>query len=102
SLDKQANITRQSIQIRKNSLEVTKALKASSFANVNSAAIEQTKAQLYNAQVILLGLQNSIKHLENTFCILLAQHPHPVKRSTLAQQNISTELKTGVPTLLLE
>ncbi|HLR37847.1 MAG TPA: TolC family protein [Chitinophagaceae bacterium] len=102
ALDKQEKITKQSIKNSKNSLEVTKSMKEAGYANVTAAAVKQTEAQVYNSQVILLGLKNNVKHLENTLSILLAQKPHSIKRSALNQQQITTTLKTGVPSLLMK
>lgn len=102
ALDEQAEIAKTSIENRKNSLEVTKALKKAGIPSVTEVAVKQTEAQIYNAQIILVNLQNNIHLLENTFSILLAEPPHSIARSDMDQQQISTGLKTGVPALLLE
>ncbi len=100
ALDKQAAIAETSIENRKNSLEVTKALKKA--GKVTGVAIKQMEAQIYNAQIILVNLQQNIRLLENTFSILLAEPPHSITRSDLDQQHINAGLQTGVPALLLE
>lgn len=102
ALDEQAEIARTSIENRKNSLEVTKALKKAGIPNVTEVAVKQTEAQIYNAQIILVNLEKSTRLLENTLSILLAEPPHTIARSGLDQQHINTGLKTGVPALLLE
>ncbi|WP_417885420.1 efflux transporter outer membrane subunit [Zunongwangia sp.] len=99
SLDEQIKITKETVETRKNSLEVTKALKDA--GNVNGAAVKQTEAQYYTAQSILLDLENQSKILENTLSILLGEAPHNIERTDLEDQKIETELKTGVPSQLL-
>jgi len=100
SLDMQAEIAQNSIAARESSLETTKALKDA--GQVTAVAVKQTEAQIYTAKIILVNLENSIDLLENTLCILMGEPPHPIERGVLENQNITTELKTGVPALLLE
>lgn len=99
SLDEQIKITKETVENRKNSLEVTKALKEA--GNVNGAAVKQTEAQYYTAQSILLDLENQAKILENTLSILLGEAPQNIERTDLEDQKIDTELKVGVPSQLL-
>src|SRR5690606_4949785 len=82
-----------------NSLETTKALKEA--GNVSEVGVQQTEAQLYTAQAILLDLKNNARLLENTMAILLGEMPMDIERSSLESQVIDTELTTGVPSQLL-
>lgn len=100
ALDKKMNITRTSIEARKNALEATKALKEA--GQVSAVAVKQTVAQLYTSQIILINLENQEELLENTMSVLMGQTPHAISRTTLDKQSISTPLKLGVPSLLLE
>ena len=100
ALDEQIETTEITIENRKNSLEVTKALKDA--GNVNSVAVSQTKAQLHTAEAILLDLENETKLLENTLSILLGKTPEKIERNTFENQNINNTLMTGVPSDLLE
>lgn len=100
SLDQQITITKKTIKTRKNSVETTKALKQA--GNVTAAAVEQTQAQYYTAQGILVDLQKQARLLENTMCILLGESPHDIERTNLADQKITTNLKVGVPAQLLK
>ena len=99
SLDEQRRITEQTIETRKKSLETNKALKEA--GNITEVGVKQTEAQLYTAQAILIDTNNQIRLLENTMSILLGKEPEDINRTSLAQQNIDTELKTGVPAQLL-
>lgn len=100
SLDKQVEITEESIEARESSLETTKSLKEA--GQLTAVAVKQTEAQIYTSQIILVNLKKNIELLENTFSILMAQPPQAIERSELASQKIETELKTGVPALLLQ
>jgi len=97
--DEQKRITEETIANREQSVETIKALKDA--GNVTAVAVKQTEAQLLNAKALLLDIENSIKLLENTFCILLGESPHEVERGKLENQEISTELSVGVPVQLL-
>ena len=99
SLDEQIRITKETISTRENSLETTQALKDA--GNVTEVGVKQTEAQLYNAQAILIDLQNQSRLLENTFSILLGRTPSNIERTSLDEQEITTELKIGVPAQLL-
>lgn len=99
ALDKQRAIAQKTLDARKSSLETTQALKDA--GQVTEVAVKQTAAQVHTTEIILINLENNVKLLENTFCILLGEPPHNVERGNLDDQSIDTELKTGVPYLLL-
>ncbi|HTO15855.1 MAG TPA: TolC family protein [Edaphocola sp.] len=99
SLDEQVKIAEQSILTRDSSLQTTKALMQS--GQVTAVAIQQTMAQVYDAQNILLNLKNQRRILENAFCLLLSEPAHPINRSTIDDQAIETPLLLGVPAQLL-
>jgi NodT family efflux transporter outer membrane factor (OMF) lipoprotein len=99
SLDEQIEITEMTIATRESGLETTQALKEA--GNVTEVAVKQTEAQLYTAQAILIDLKNSARLLENSFSILLGGEPKEITRSSLAEQHITSSLKTGVPYELL-
>jgi len=99
ALDAQLKVTEQTIETREKSVETIKALKEA--GNVTQVAVDQTAAQLYNAESLLVDLKAAIFRTENTLSILLGQTPHAINRGTLDGQEIQTELKVGVPALLL-
>ncbi|MGA9325565.1 MAG: efflux transporter outer membrane subunit [Salegentibacter sp.] len=98
-LDEQKRITLETINTRSKSLETTKALKEA--GNVTEVGVQQTEAQLYSAQSLLIDINNEIRLLENSFSILLGTAPQQIDRGELQDQEISTPLHTGVPAQLL-
>ena len=99
ALDEQMRITEQTIENRETSLETTRALKDA--GTLTEVGVKQTEAQLYRAQAVLVDLENNIRLLENAFSIVLGEAPHQIDRGSLAEQEITTELKIGVPAQLL-
>lgn len=99
AFDEQKRITEETIANREQSLETIIALKDA--GNVTEVAVKQTEAQLLNAKALLLDIDNNIKLLENTFCILLGDQPHKVERGNLANQKIDMDLNIGLPIQLL-
>ncbi|WP_113653669.1 efflux transporter outer membrane subunit [Pedobacter namyangjuensis] len=100
ALDKQLEITLKTIESRRNNVESMKALKEA--ARVTGAAVVQSEANLYAAEVSLPDLKRSIRETENALNILLAKEAGSVTRSTLDRQNAYSNLKTGVSSQLLQ
>lgn len=100
ALDKQLEITIQTIKSRTNNVSTMKALKEG--ARVNGAAVVQSEANLYAAEVTLPDLKRSIRETENTINVLLARVPQVVKRTKLDSQTSYPNLQTGVPAQLLQ
>ncbi|RDC57163.1 TolC family protein [Pedobacter chinensis] len=100
ALDKQLAITEQTIKIRTQDVETMKALKEG--AVVNGAAVVQSEANLYAAQVTVPDLKRSIKEAENALSVILVQAPGSINRTTLDQQMPYTNLQTGVSAQLLQ
>lgn len=99
SLDEQKRIIQETIGLQQESVETMKLLKTA--GNLTEVAVKQSEAQLLNIQSLLLDTDNQIKLVENSFCILLGENPHSVERNKLENQNLKTELKTGIPVELL-
>ncbi len=100
ALDKQLAITLQTIKSRKANVETMKALKDA--AKVTGAAVVQSEANLYAAEVSLPDLKRSIKESENALSILLANAPSAINRSSIDQQIVYSDLRTGVSAQLLQ
>lgn len=100
ALDKQLFITEQTITIRKTDVETMKSLKEG--AVVNGAAVVQSEASLYAAEVTLPDLKRSIRETENLLSVLLGSGPGKINRSTLDQQSAYSDLQTGVSAQLLQ
>lgn len=99
ALDEQTRVTEETIATRSKGLETTQALKEA--GNVTEVGVKQTEAQLYTAQGILIDLKNQARLLENAMSILLGSAPHEIARGSLENQDISIDLKTGIPAQLL-
>jgi outer membrane protein TolC len=99
ALDKQLEITQQTLKNRIQDVETMKELKKG--AVVNGAAVVQSEANRYAAEVSIPDIKRSIRETENALDILLSRAPGPVSRNTLADQKVTTELQTGIPTQLL-
>jgi len=100
ALDKQLAITLQTIKARKSNVETMKALKEG--AKVTGAAVVQSEANLYAAEVTLPDLRKSIRETENVLSILVANAPSAINRSSIDQQVAYSDLKTGVSAQLLQ
>ena len=101
AIDEQIALTEETIELRKTSWETTEALQGAGVGGITSIAVKQTKAQYLDAMSFLIDLQYQTRVLENTICILMGDEPHQIERSTLDAQDVSTDLKIGVPAQLL-
>jgi NodT family efflux transporter outer membrane factor (OMF) lipoprotein len=97
--DKQLAITIETVQNRKADVETNKALKEAD--RVTEAAVAQSEANLYAAEVTIPDIQNNIRQIENAISVLTAKQPGPIERDSLGVQTIDTSLLTGVPAQLL-
>ncbi len=99
SLDEQIRITSETVDTRQYSIETTVALKDA--GNLTEVAVKQTEAQLYSAQALLIDLKRDVQLLENTLSVLLGSPARDILRGQLAEQEVASELKVGVPSQLL-
>jgi len=99
ALDKQLSITEQTVRIRQSDVETMKELKAGAI--VTGAAVVQSEANLYAAQVSIPDLKRSIREAENALSILLGRAAGTIARSSLDIQQPYSDLKTGVSAQLL-
>lgn len=99
SLDAQLKITKRSVAVRDSSVYTIQALKDA--GNVTQVAVDQNIAQYNNARALQVDLEAALFKTENTLSILLGKGPQHYERNTLKDQNLSTELQLGVPSLLL-
>lgn len=100
SLDKQLTITNQTVELRRTTLETMRALKEG--AVVTGAAVVQSEANLYAAEVTIPDLRQNIRETENALSILLARSPAPIPRDSLDDQQPLPVLQTGIPAQLLQ
>jgi multidrug efflux system outer membrane protein len=99
ALDQQLAITRQTVAYWDTTVVTMRALKEA--ARVTEAAVVQTEAQRYAAEVTIPDLQQNIRETENALSILLGLPPGPINRTSLDVQQPIAVLQTGVPAQLL-
>lgn len=99
ALDQQLNITLATIINRQEDVRTTTALKESDV--LTGAAVMQSQANLYSAEVTLPDIRQHIRETENTLCLLLGRNPGPITRDSLNHEQLTTELRMGLPMQLL-
>ncbi|MEE1943978.1 TolC family protein [Pedobacter sp. KR3-3] len=97
--DAQLKITMATLANRKKDAETMKILKESDV--VTGAAVVQSQANRFSVEVTIPDIEQNIQQTENAISILLGRAPDAIKRDSLANQTVFTDLKTGVPSQLL-
>lgn len=99
TLDNQKKIIQETIKIRENNLETTKALKVA--GTLTEVAVQQSAALVYNAQSLLIDIDTQIQQLENTMSLLMGEPSRAIERSTLESQKLPESFALGYPANLL-
>lgn len=99
-LDAKLEITRQTVKNDIEQVETMKVLKES--GKVTGAAIVQTEATRYAAEVTIPDLEQQIRETENVIRLLLGSLPGTIERGNIETQTIPSVLKTGIPARLLD
>lgn len=99
TLDKQLAITQQTVYNWDTTVVTMQALKEA--AVVTGAAVVQSQASRYAAEVTIPDIKQNIRATENALSILLGRTPGPIARTNIDDQNAITLLQTGVPAQLL-
>jgi multidrug efflux system outer membrane protein len=99
AMDQQLIITQQTILNWDTTVTTMKALKEA--ATVTEAAVVQSEAQRYAAEVTIPDLKQSIKETENALSILIGSVPGGIERGTLINQKTLSSLNAGIPAQLL-
>jgi multidrug efflux system outer membrane protein len=68
---------------------------------ITSADLVLSQANRYSTEIIIPELRQRIFETENVLSLLMGQEPGPINRTSLEQQNMSGDLRTGVPAQLL-
>lgn len=97
--DDQKRIIQETIKVRENNLETTKALKEA--GTLTEVAVQQSEALVYNAKSLLIDIDTQIQLLENTMSLLMGEPSQTIARSSLSSQTIPNSLATGYPASLL-
>lgn len=99
ALDKQLQITKETIDLLQKSAQTIADLKEA--GQQNGAAVEQSKALLYNTQLSLPTLESNIRSQEDAISVLLGRNPSSIDRDSIDHQNVPSNLAYGVPMQLL-
>ncbi|WP_461451681.1 efflux transporter outer membrane subunit [Mucilaginibacter sp.] len=100
SYDQQLAITKQTVRNDIQDIETNKSLLKADV--VTGAAVVQSEANRYAAEITIPDLENEIRVTENALSILLGRGPGPIKRLTLAEQVPIETLNAGLSTQLLK
>jgi multidrug efflux system outer membrane protein len=100
ALDQQLEITQLTLTKRIQSVETLKALKEG--AVVTGAAVVQSEANRYDAEVSIPDLKLNIRQTENALSVLLGRAPGTIQRNKLADQQPFADIKAGLPAQLLQ
>ncbi len=99
ALDRQLAITQQTVQNWDTTVTTMRALKEA--AVVTGAAVVQSEASRYAAEVTIPDLKQNIREIENALSILLGRPAGSISRSNIDDQAPVGLLQTGVPAQLL-
>ena len=100
SYDQQLAITQQTVKNDIQDVETNKSLLKADV--VTGAAVVQSEANRYAAEITIPDLEANIRQTENALCILLGRGPGPIKRLTIGEQAPVETLNTGLSTQLLK
>ncbi len=100
ALDLQLKITEQTLASRIKNVEAIKALKEAGI--VNGAAVVQSEANRYAAEVSIPDLKRSIRETENALNVLLGKSAGPIARTSFEVQQDYKDLQVGLSSLLLK
>lgn len=99
ALDEQLEITRETVENRRQDVEAIRSLKESGL--VTGVSLQQSIANRYAAEVTLPELRQQITEQEHTLSILLGRSPGEIERTNLEEQAAIDSLATGIPAQLL-
>lgn len=99
ALDSQLKITEQTVKNWEVTVANMKELKTASI--VTEAAVVQSEAQQYSAEVTIPDLKQRIIETENVLNILIGKGPGAIDRSTIEDAKIPVKISSGIPFQLL-
>lgn len=98
-LDAQYEISKETEGKWAESVRTMQALKKA--GQVNEAGLAQTEATYYSVCTSVLDLEEQIRQVENSICLMLGETPQAVRRGRLEGQSIPDKFSTGIPLQLL-
>lgn len=99
ALDEQLRVTKETIVLLRETVHTMEVLKESAITN--GAAVEQSKSYLYAAEVSVPDIEKQIQSLENTLCLMVGRKASEIKRGSIEDQVIPTDVYRGVPSQML-
>lgn len=99
-LDRQLEISRETIKIWENGLNMMHSLYES--GHYYSPAIAQQEASIEGLKINVVNLEDDVRKTENALCLLLGDTPHAIERGEFAQFEMPEIVKIGVPAQLLQ
>ena len=99
ALDAQLEITENTLEKRIRNAETMEVLKDNDV--ITGADLVLSQANRYSTEILIPDLEHRIYETENILSLLMGQNPGPIKRSRLEEQELSPDLKTGVPVQIL-
>jgi outer membrane protein, multidrug efflux system len=101
ALDRQLEITKQTLKVRQDSVDLTKTLE--SGGSVPLSDVRQAEQLLYTATSEIPQLEQQIQQQENAITLLLGENPGPIgHKDPNALTPPLQDIPTGVPSQLLE
>ena len=94
-LDRQLEISEQTVQNWQASIRVMEALKQA--GDYNQAAIEQAKANSLAVEAAIPDLKRQIRELENSLSLLVGMEGQSISRNRLEEQRLPVNISTGIP-----
>ena len=99
-LDRQVEITTETVAIYKENVRAMEAMKVAGMAN--EAAVTQMRAVYHQVSASLINLKRQVREVENSLSVLLAKTPQAIERGTLEEQEMPDEIMAGIPLQILE
>ncbi|ASZ14113.1 efflux RND transporter permease subunit [Chitinophaga pendula] len=99
AMDQQLQVLEQTVVNRREDVKAMASLKTAGV--VNGAAVVQSEANQYAAEVAIPALRRQIRETENALCILLNRPSGDIRRQSLAIQIAPATLQAGIPAQLL-
>ncbi len=98
-LDSQYEVTRETADKWRRSVETLRSMKEAGMAN--EAGVAQYEGTYYSIEASLYDLEQTIRETENSLCALLGEAPRAIERGTLDTQQLPDDLTVGVPVQML-
>jgi len=94
ALDEQLRTTNETLILLQKSTETMQALKDA--GQITAAAVEQSKALLYNTQLSVFDLESKMRQQENAICVLIGRKPGAIERGSINDLTIPSTMNGNV------